>query len=139
MTTMRVVWMMVALGLGLVAGCSTQSRSGPPEPDLGELREVNDMLHAGSGRGGKFATKLADLTRFHNMYPLGYEAVKSGNVVVLWNTPPKDEGELGKDEAIMAYAKNVPTDGGYVLLSAGTVKKMSASEFNAALPKAAAK
>ena len=40
-----------------------------------------------------------------------------------------------KGEAVVAYEKQVPTDGGYVLLSAGSVKKMTAEEF-AAAPKA---
>ena len=45
------------------------------------------------------------------------------------------EGETGKNEAVVAYEKDAPTNGGYVLLSAGSVKKMTASEF-AAAPKA---
>jgi hypothetical protein len=55
--------------------------------------------------------------------------------VVLWGTPLKGEGQTGKDEEVLAYQKEVPAQGGYVLLSAGTVKKMSASEFQSA-PKA---
>jgi hypothetical protein len=38
----------------------------------------------------------------------------------------------------LAYEKATPTDGGYVLLSAGTVKKMTAAEFDTA-PKAGKK
>jgi hypothetical protein len=39
---------------------------------------------------------------------------------------------------VVAYQKGVPTDGGFVLLSAGTVKKMTADEFSTA-PKAGKK
>lgn len=36
---------------------------------------------------------------------------------------------------VVAYEKNTPTAGGYVLLTSGEVKKMTTSEF-AAAPKA---
>ena len=46
--------------------------------------------------------------------------------------------DLPGNEAVVAYEKNAPTQGGYVLLSAGTVKKVSAAEF-ASAPKAGKK
>lgn len=101
---------------------------------------MNDLLHAAADRAGRPPTKVADLNRYQNMYAHGYEAVKSGKVVVVWSQPLKGEGDIAKGgETIAAYEKDVPTEGGYVLMSAGSVKKMSASEFNAALPKAATK
>jgi hypothetical protein len=72
------------------------------------------------------------------MFPRAYEAVKSGEVVILWGASLKGEGDVGRDEVVVAYVKSVPTDGGHVLLSAGTVKKMTAAEF-AAAPKAGKK
>ncbi|HEY7153725.1 MAG TPA: hypothetical protein VH575_07180 [Gemmataceae bacterium] len=120
--------------LVLLSGCS--SRSGEEAPAaFGELREVNDLLHAAAGTTGRPPAKLADLDRHQSLFSRGYEAVKSGNVVVLWGAPLKGEEDAGKEEAVVAYEKAVPTEGGYVLLSAGTVKKMSAAEFQAA-PKA---
>jgi hypothetical protein len=122
-----------AIAGGLLAGCSKQPvGEAAASPTL--LQEVNDMLHQ-AGASGRPPAKAADLGRFQAMYPRGYEAVKSGDVVVVWGTPIKGEGEVGKDEQLLAYEKNAPTEGGFVLLSAGTVKKVSASEFNA-LPKA---
>jgi len=47
-------------------------------------------------------------------------------------TPPKGEGDVGNNEVVLAYEKKVPTEGGYVLMSAGTVMKMSAAEFTSA-------
>jgi hypothetical protein len=127
--------MALALGFGLLAGCSSHQPKGATEAEFGELQEVNDLLHAAAGEANRVPKGLADLSRQRSMYPRGYEAVKSGNVVVLWGAPLKGEGDAGKDEAIIAYYKGVPTDGGFVLLSAGTVKKMTAAEFSSA-PKA---
>ncbi len=129
----------VAAALGLLAGCSSGPGGGaaaPPEYSL--LQEVNELLRAAAGAARHPPTGVADLERYKGMFPRAYDAVKSGAVVVLWGAPQKGEGEAVKDEAVLAYEKAVPTEGGYVLLSAGTVKKMSAAEF-ASAPKAGKK
>jgi hypothetical protein len=121
-----------------LAGCSSKHGG-----EVGEaagapisLVELNDLLHIGAGNG-RLATKLSDFDREKGKFPRGYEAVKNGDIVVLWGAPPKGEGEVekGTTQEIVAYEKNVPTEGGYVLLSGGTIKKMSVSDFNSA-PKA---
>ncbi|HJZ90217.1 MAG TPA: hypothetical protein VKE40_05050 [Gemmataceae bacterium] len=123
-----------AMGVSLLAGCSRQP-VGEAAASLTLLQEVNDMLRQAGGASGRPPAKAAELDRYRADYPRGYEAVKSGDVVILWGTPLKGEGEVGKDELLLAYEKNTPIEGGFVLLSAGTVKKVSASEFSA-LPKA---
>jgi len=127
MTPVRFV--MLAAGLAFLAGCSMRSveRSAP---EYGLLQEVNDLLHASAGALGRPPAKLDDLSKHRSIYPRAYEAVQSGVVVVLWRTALKGEGEAGKDEAVLAFEKATPTEGGYVLMSAGTVKKMTAAEFN---------
>jgi hypothetical protein len=112
-------------------GCSSKPHNVEVPPEHMLLQEVNELLHS-TTKGGRPPTKLSDLSREQqSMFPRAYEAMKSGNVVVLWGTPPKGEGDVGKDETVLAYEKNVPTEGGHVLLSAGTVKKMTAAEFSA--------
>lgn len=131
------LFVVFAAGFGLLVGCSSRpGAGGETSAAFGNLLEVNDLLHMAAGETARVPAKLAALDgRPKSMFPRGYEAVKSGNVVVLWEAPLKGEGEVGKDEAVIAYEKNVPTEGGYVLLSAGTIKKMTASEFQSA-PKA---
>jgi hypothetical protein len=121
---------LLALGFSLVAGCSSRPRAADA-PEITLLQEVNDLLRSATGAAHRPPMRLADLDRYQSMYPRGYAAVKSGDVVVLWGTAQKGEGEVGKGETVVAYEKNVPTDGGYALLSAGTVKKMTAAEFDA--------
>jgi len=135
MTPVRCV--MLAAGFGLLAGCSSRPRE-RAAPEFGLLQEVNDLLHSSAGALGRPPAKLDDLSKHKSSYPRGYEAVQSGAVVVLWGAALKGEGDAGKDEAVLAYEKATPTEGGYVLLSAGTVKKMTATEFNTA-PKAGKK
>jgi hypothetical protein len=135
MTMLRLV--VLAAGLGLLGGCSPGPGKDAP-PEYGLLQEVNELLRAADGGLGRPPAKLADLGRYQANFPRAYEAVKSGDVVVLWGAAQKGEEEVGRDEEVLAYEKTVPSDGGYVLLSAGTVKKMTAAEFNAA-PKAGKK
>jgi hypothetical protein len=125
------------VAVSIVAGCSShRAEVGDAAGAPVSLVELNDLLHIGAGNG-RPATKLSDLDREKGKFPRGYEAAKNGDVVVLWAAKPKGEGEIekGADQDIVAYEKNVPTEGGYVLFSGGTIKKMTPSEFNAA-PKA---
>lgn len=94
------------------------------------------MIRAAS-KGGQGPTKLADLDRFQGQFDLGYQAVKSGEVVVVRGAGMKGEGEAaGGGGEVIAYEKDAPTKGGYVLFNSGAVKNLPAAEFTAA-PKAA--
>ena len=88
-----------------------------------------------------FATKkkrgpknLKELNIKGQQYPIAVEMIKSGDLVVQWGAPLSPEGEAA--DAILAYVKTVPEQGGNVLMQDGrTIKKMTADEFKAA-PKA---
>ena len=135
---LRVVLVAFVCVLGAAAGCSGPGGKGETPPQQTTLQDVADMIRAGTKPNGQGPTKLSDLDRVKDMYPRGYEAVKSGEVVVLWGMAVKGEGEMGKGGEVIAYEKDAPNNGGYVLLSGGEVKKMTASEFQSA-PKAAKK
>ncbi|HJZ54843.1 MAG TPA: hypothetical protein VKE74_07780 [Gemmataceae bacterium] len=135
---LRVVLIAFFCALGAAAGCSGPGGKGEQAPQQATLQDVADMIRATTQPNGRGPTKLADLDRVREMYPRGYEAIKSGEVVVLWGTGVKGEGEMGKGGEVIAYEKDAPTNGGYVLLTSGEVKQMSASEFQSA-PRAAKK
>ena len=120
----------IALCAGLLAGCSGGAK--PPDQDMVDLQDLEHLLHVAALRTGHPPARLADLDRFQAKYPEAYQSVKSGNLVVLWGTPLLTEKDVGKPEVVLAYGKAVPTDGGYVLMSAGKVTKMSAAEFASA-------
>jgi hypothetical protein len=139
----RTRFLLIASGGGLlvlavvfVLLVSRPSRPGEEIPPMvGDLQQVNDLLHVAAGETGRVPDTFDGLGgRANSLYPRGYEAVQSGEIVVLWGAPLQGEGEVGKNEAVVAYEKNVPTEGGYVLFSAGTVKKLTAAEFQA-MPK----
>ena len=118
-------------------GCSSGRNAGVPEgpTQADELREVSGMLSLYSGEHRRGPAKAADLAGYQGGFPLGYRAVQSAEIVVVWGATMPGEGDGGKTDAVMAYQKKVPSEGGFVLLHNGTVKEMSAAEFQAA-PKA---
>jgi len=127
----------LALCLAVAAGCSsTPSRTGdgsaPTNADA--LHEVGQLLRAYPAKGGKGPAKAADLAPYEQGGPLGYAAVKSGDIVVVWGVTMAGEGDTasGGGTDVIAYEKKTPTEGGSVLLSGGEVKTMTAAEFAAA-------
>ena len=128
------------LGLAVVglSGCSGGNTGGnrSSTPEETALAEVCDLIRNATSSTGRPPTKVADFGRLAGTYPNGYQAVKSGEVVVLWGTAVAGEGGSGGGaEAVVAYEKNAPTAGGFVLWTSGKVTKVSAAEF-AAAPKA---
>jgi len=120
----------------VTAGCSSQpGGDGQSAAELTVLQDVDGLLRAAAGAAGRAPGKLGDLDRFQGTFPRGHAAVKSGDVVVLWGATLQGEGQVGKNESVVAYEKATPASGGFVLLSAGTVRKMTSAEF-AAAPKA---
>jgi hypothetical protein len=124
-------YLVFGLGAVLIAGCSFGGAAAPDQ-DMIDLQDVRQLLHMAARRTGHPPARLADLDRFQEKYPEGYNSVKSGNLVVLWGTPIKMGADAGKPEMVVAHGKDVPTKGGYVLTSAGKVIAMTAAEFASA-------
>ena len=131
------------LGMAILAGLagcsSSNSNSGsgtPGNTDL--LEEVRGLIGMYSGEHKKAPRSLADCTKYEAGYPLGFAAVKKGDIVVIWGVKMIVEEGGGSPQGttdIVAYEKKTPTEGGSVLLHNGTVKTVTADEFKAA-PKA---
>jgi hypothetical protein len=128
----------LAFGCALVvgSGCSkTGGGVGSGDQQETTLREVADLIRATTQPNGKGPARVADFEKLQSTYYSGYQAVKSGDVVVIWGAGMKGEGATGSGGEVIAYEKDAPNNGGFVLLNSGEVKKMSAGEFNSA-PKA---
>lgn len=118
---------------GCSSNSSSDSSSGGFTPS-DALQEVGNMLRDYQATNGQPAGRVADLVTYENLYAIGFQALKAGDVVVIWGSPMAGEGG-GSGETVVAYEKTVPESGGAVLLENGTLKSMSASEF-ASAPKA---
>jgi hypothetical protein len=117
--------------VGFISGCSSK-KADDHAPEILTLREVEMMLRMPTPR---MTPNGPDLTPLQNDFPLACRAIRSGDVIVEWGVQMPGEGEKSDRQEIIAYEKKAPTEGGYVLLMNGNIKKMSAQEFQAA-PKA---
>jgi len=121
-----------------LTGCSSSIQSGSGQGPTGEaaLHEVGAMVQTFSGETHHGPKKTSDLAKFENSFPLGYRAVQTGDVVLVWGATVAGEGEAKTAPVdVVAYEKKTPSEGGWVLLQNGNVKQMSAADF-AAAPKA---
>ncbi len=98
-----------------------------------ELEEVWQLYNTYLSEKNRPPTSIRDLQHLEPAYAVGYQALLQGQCVAYWNVNPKDRPNAG--ETILAYEKDAPKQGGYVLLLDGKVKSMTAEEFKAA-PKA---
>ena len=76
--------------------------------------------------------KLNDLSAVRSLGGDGFEAVRNGSIVLRYNaTLPDTDEDPGHAESneVLAYEKQVPESGGYVLMLNRTVKQMTADEF----------
>jgi hypothetical protein len=113
-----------------IVGCASERRVEPEPPrEQIALAELSGLLRIFP----KPPTKVDDFKLYAEGYPIACEAVRRGNVIVIWGVTLPGEGEVGQGTTdIVAYEKSTPTEGGFVLLHNGQVKKMSAEEFKTA-------
>jgi len=118
----------------LVAGCVGQPNLQPissAERGLKELAQVYSTFTLKNKRGPK---SLQELKIKGQQSPIAVTMINAGELVVQWGVPLSADGE--STEAVLAYVKTVPDQGGYVLMQDGkTIRKLTADEFKKA-PKA---
>jgi hypothetical protein len=125
-----VIAIIVASGAGLIAGCTSSNTISSDDARKMALEELGQMLKALPADGRKPPTKLAELEPVEPMIPLAGPMIRSGDIIYVWGA-----GYVAGGTNVIAYEKSVSTDGGFALFEDGTVKKLSASEFQSA-PKA---
>jgi hypothetical protein len=135
----RYLWWACCLGLA-AAGCGGPANppASPEEMKQTALSDVGELYRMYIATKQKPPQKLTDFAPLEKMSPTGYQALKSGDVIVRFGVSLSDTGEEpGKEpsDEVLAYGKDVPNQGGEVLMTNRTIKKMTAEEFKAA-PKA---
>lgn len=132
-------WLGLVL-LGLSSGCGGGGSQGDGAPDestyLQTLAEDYRMYSISKKQPPR---KMDDMKILGTNASPAVAEVRNGNIIVQWGaTLPDIKEDPGQSTApeILAYGKDVPEKGGYVLHLDRTVSKMTAEEFKAA-PKAA--
>jgi hypothetical protein len=121
----------------LLGGCGGPKNGSMTQEQSDEslLNQVGELCRMYQHARKKPPSKPADLSSVSTMAANGYNALRDGKVILLYDaTLPdvKEEPGQGPDDEILAYIATVPTSGGQVLMLNRTVKKMTAEEFKAA-------
>jgi hypothetical protein len=115
-------------GCGSLAGCGGGERQRPGgEPGELALKDLAEFLKNLPADGKKPPTKMKEFEPLEPMAPVASEALRKDEIVYLWGV-----GYDSASASVAAYEKKTPSEGGYVLLQNGSVKKMTADGFKAA-------
>jgi hypothetical protein len=131
----RIPGVALVCALLAAAGCGSPPRATVPADKVAriQLDDVYGLYKTHVEKKKQPPTRLNQLDPWEPIYVNGYAAVNTGQVVVLWGSTLAPSA--GSAPGVLAYEKDVPDQGGYVLLQDGTVQHMAAAEFQAA-PKA---
>jgi hypothetical protein len=118
-----------ALGMG----CGDKRGAKPiTDPDIAAhqaaLGEIYEAVAAYEKSHQKLPTQVSDLKEYQRTYPIGLPALQKGEYHVVWGVSAGKSGQ-----AVLAYQKDAPKQGGVVVLANGTITKMTADELQAAL------
>ncbi len=100
-----------------------------------QLREVGLLLGLYSGENRRGPSRPEDLAQYEQGAPLGLQALRSGEIAVVWGASMPGEGDANKPTGVIAYEQKTPAEGGLVLRQNGQIETMTAAQF-AAAPKA---
>lgn len=123
--------------LAAVAGCGGSSNAVPTGDRAAELDldQVAQMLREYQLNHGGPPKTLKQLRANPGGSLGGFELVESGDIIVVLGAKlpdTKEEPGASPGEEVLAYGKDVPTQGGPVLLLNRTIRTMTPEEFQAA-------
>ena len=120
----------LAFCAGILAGCGDSKKAKVGSDAKDPLNELGEMLKVTRRGKRKTAEEIGRVERVQPLIPLAGPKIRDGEIVYVWGTEYAAGGAK-----IAAYEKKASSEGGWVLLQNGTVKQMTADEFNAAKPK----
>ena len=127
----QVLFLVLLPALVASGSCSSRTPEGQRVAHGRELQWIWDMYHGGKRNAGRVPKSLDDFNQYQMLHPEAYQAVKSGQVVVIYGL---DLAHLeSPEQRILAYEKKAPQQGGSVLMADGSIKTMSAEQVQGAL------
>jgi hypothetical protein len=114
----------------VASGCkgSTVEKDPVQQRNKSELTEIYTLYQDFAKRQQHPPKQLSDFNKrdFQELYPIGIQALQKGDFVAVWGISGRDSG------TVLAYQKDVPNQGGPVIMADGTYKTLTADEFKAA-------
>ncbi len=131
-------WLTATLGLVcvvLVLGCGAVGKvrqAAARSKRVNELKAVGLAYHNYCDTYAKGPKGVKDLEPFLRDFPEALRSVQNGDIIVLWGANVPADFPQGTSNTVLGYDKDVPTQGGPVLLGDASTKIMTAQEFQAA-------
>jgi hypothetical protein len=95
-----------------------------PENDLGQFAK----MYLTDAAAGQPPHSLADMPELRRDLPKAYPAFEDGRYVVVWGVDP-NRASGGASQTVLAYEKDTPQKGGVVAFLDGSVRNVTAQEF----------
>lgn len=121
------------LMVSLLSACGGQPTAPAVVSNLEGLKEIPEVYKYLAYQKQPPPARLDDLNPFIDTLPNAFSRLQTGEYILVWGVGLSQTPEAAK--TVLAYEKKVPSEGGAVLLANGTVREMTAAEFQEA-PKA---
>jgi hypothetical protein len=92
-----------------------------------ELVEIGGLYDVHLKEKQRPPTSLNDFKPYDVGFPSGFLALQEGRCIAVWGLNPANISD--RTHTVVAYQKETPAHGGYVLLADLSVKKVSADDF----------
>lgn len=122
-----------------LSGCSSPKEVKVSEEDSEQARRKLALKEVFSIYDALSRDKMMPVAKFEDVpvetgagYPFGYQAMQDGNILVYWGLDIINK--TGSDDPVLAYEKDAPVQGGYVMLASGKLVQTTPDGFKT-LPK----
>src|SRR5262245_20239832 len=112
-----------------INGCSGKVEvDSKVQREKSELTEIGEMYMSYLRSTQRPPRQLSDLNKkeYEMIHTAGFHALHKGRYIAVWGVNTKDA------DTVLVYEKDVPKNGGAVLMADGAYKNMTAEEFKAA-------
>ena len=114
---------------GLVLGCAKRPEfTGEEGLASSQLHDIWGFYQLHQEQHKSPPSKLEDVEEYAIGYATGFDAVRAGDYVVQWGVALTEPGDA---DSVLAYHRNVPVQGGLILMRNGSIKRVTAAEFQA--------
>ena len=129
---------LAVLGIGVAGWISKYNANLNRKLLIFEIRKFGLLYHEFYAAHGRAPNGLAELKSFTPPLNSGelhrgeraFDAIRRGQIVIIWSAVFRDDGEEN-DKYLLGYESTAPEKGGITIRAGGSVREMTAEEFNA--------
>ena len=124
-------WGLALVGLAVLlagTGCGGMRQAAAKQKRMNDVKVIGLAYHNFVDAEAKAPTQAADLVKYMGGDPGGTKAISDGSFVFLYGVKPIDMTQ-GTSLTVVGHDAAAPTAGGLVLMGDGSVRQVTAAEF----------